>query len=157
MTSCSRRTLATAPTLTMRSSPPLPCKKADLGNDPLPFDRIQVLFCQDDRPGSRPPPIRADRRGARHAQAWLTADEEAAAVTELKQAAAGRTDLLAECAGTALGFGEGGDDAARYRQIAELCVAAGADQTLIERWITVGRQRAAIARAMPHAGPRVGE
>ena len=42
----------------------------------------------------------------RHAQAWLTADEEAAAVAELKQAAAGRTDLLAECAGTALGFGE---------------------------------------------------
>ena len=94
---------------------------------------------------------------ARHARAWLTADEQAAAVAELKQAAAGRADLLAECAGTALGFGEGGQDAARYRQIAELCIAAGADQTLIERWITVGRQRAAIAQAMPHAGPRMGE
>jgi hypothetical protein len=47
----------------------------------------------------------------------------------------------------------GGRAAARYRQIAELCVAAGADQTLIDRWIAVGRQRAAIARAMPHAGP----
>jgi len=90
---------------------------------------------------------------ARHARAWLTADEEAMAVAELKQAAAGRADLLAECAGTALGFGEGGQDAARYRQIAELCIAAGADQTLIDRWIAVGRQRAAIARAMPHAGP----
>jgi hypothetical protein len=33
-----------------------------------------------------------------------------------------------------------------------LALSAGADQTLIERWITVGRQRAAIARAMPHAG-----
>jgi len=94
---------------------------------------------------------------ARHARAWLTPDEEAAAVTELKQAAAGRADLLAECAGTALGFGEGGQDAARYRQIAELCIAAGADRTLIERWTAVGRQRAAVARAMPHAGPRVSE
>jgi len=62
---------------------------------------------------------------ARHAQAWLTAEQEAAAVAELAQAAAGRADLLAECAGTALGFGEGGQDAARYRQIAELCIAAG--------------------------------
>ena len=90
---------------------------------------------------------------ARHAQAWLTAEQETAAVAELKQAAAGRADLLAECAGTALGFGEGGQDAARYRQIAELCIAAGADQALIERWVAVGRQRAAAAAATPHAGP----
>ncbi len=54
---------------------------------------------------------------ARHARAWLTADEEAMAVAELKQAAAGRADLLAECAGTALGFGEGGQDAARYGDV----------------------------------------
>jgi len=90
---------------------------------------------------------------ARHAQAWLTAEQEAAAVAELRQAASGRADLLAECAGTALGFGEGGQDAARYRQIAELCIAAGADQALIGHWITVGRQRAAAAAAIPHAGP----
>jgi hypothetical protein len=93
----------------------------------------------------------------RHAQAWLTAEQEAAAIAELRQAAAGRADLLAECAGTALGFGEGGQDAARYRQIAELCIAAGADRSLIERWISIGRQRAAAAQAMPHAGPRAGE
>ena len=90
---------------------------------------------------------------ARHAQAWLTAEQEAAAVAELRQAAGGRTDLLAECAGTALGFGEGGQDAARYRQIAELCIAAGAEQALIGRWIGIGRERAASAQAMPHAGP----
>jgi hypothetical protein len=94
---------------------------------------------------------------ARHAQAWLTAEQEAAAVAELAQAAAGRADLLAECAGTALGFGEGGEDAARYRQIAELCIAAGADRSLIGRWIAVGRERAAAARARPHAGPRAAE
>ena len=90
---------------------------------------------------------------ARHAQAWLTAEQEAAAVAELKHAAAGRADLLAECAGIALGFGEGGQDAARYRQIAELCIAAGAHRSLIGRWIAIGRQRAAAAEAMPHAGP----
>jgi hypothetical protein len=90
---------------------------------------------------------------ARHAQAWLTAEQEAAAVAELTEAAAGRADLLAECAGTALGFGEGGQDAARYRQIAELCIAAGADRSLIEHWIAIGRQRAAAAAATPHAGP----
>src|SRR5215471_13566592 len=61
---------------------------------------------------------------ARHALGWrLTSDEEAAAVAELTEAAAGRADLLAERAGTALGFGEGRPDAARYRQIAELCIA----------------------------------
>jgi len=58
-----------------------------------------------------------------------------------------------ECAGTALGFAEDGQDAARYRQIAELCIAAGADRSLIGRWIAVGRERAAAARARPHTGP----
>jgi len=90
---------------------------------------------------------------ARHAQGWrLTADEEARAIAELTEAAAGRADLLAERAGTALGFGEGRPDAARYRQIAELCIAAGADQALIERWIKVGRERAAAAAAIPYTG-----
>src|SRR6266702_904008 len=90
---------------------------------------------------------------ARHAQGWrLTADEEAAAVTELAEAAAGRADLLAERAGTALGFGEGRPDAARYQQIAELCIAAGADQALIERWIKIGRERAAAVAAIPYTG-----
>ena len=90
---------------------------------------------------------------ARHALGWrLTADEEAAAVAELAEAAAGRADLLAERAGTALGFGEGRPDAARYRQIAELCIAAGADPALIEGWIKVGRERAATAAAIPYTG-----
>ena len=74
------------------------------------------------------------------------------AVAELAEAAAGRADLLAERAGTALGFGEGRPDAARYRQIAELCIAAGADPALIERWIKVGRERAATAAAIPYTG-----
>jgi hypothetical protein len=90
---------------------------------------------------------------ARHALGWrLTAAEESVAVAELAEAAAGRADLLAERAGTALGFGEGRPDAARYRQIAELCIAAGADQALIERWISVGRDRAAAAASIPYTG-----
>jgi hypothetical protein len=90
---------------------------------------------------------------ARHALGWrLTADEEAVAVAELAEAAAGRADLLAERAGTALGFGAGRPDAARYQQIAELCIAAGADRSLIERWIKVGRDRAAAAAVIPYTG-----
>jgi hypothetical protein len=94
---------------------------------------------------------------ARHALGWrLTADEETVAVAELTEAAAGRADLLAERAGTALGFGGDRPDAARYRQIAELCIAAGADPALIERWIQVGRDRAAAAAAIPYTGPPPG-
>jgi hypothetical protein len=80
----------------------------------------------------------------------LTAEEESAAVAELKQAAAGWASLLAECAGLALGYGERQFDAARYRHIAELCVAAGVDPTLVEAWIEVGRQRASSAAATTH-------
>ena len=82
----------------------------------------------------------------------LTAEEEATAVAELKQAAAGWAALLAECAGLALGYGEHQPGAARYRHIAELCVAAGVDQTLVEAWIEVGRQRASTAAATPPQG-----
>jgi hypothetical protein len=59
------------------------------------------------------------------AQNWQLTAEEATAVAELKHAAAGRTALLAECAGLVLGYGEDQCDATRYRQIAELCIAAG--------------------------------
>jgi hypothetical protein len=37
--------------------------------------------------------------------------------------------------------------------MAELCLAAGADKTLIQRWIGIGRQRAATtAAAIPYTG-----
>lgn len=41
---------------------------------------------------------------------------------------------------------------ARYRQIAALCIAAGVDKTLIERWVAVGRERAAAAAATLDVG-----
>ncbi len=91
---------------------------------------------------------------ARHAHGWqLTAEEKAAAIADLRQAAAGRADLLGEHAGVALGFGEGRPDAARYRQVAELCLAAGADQALMECWIKVARQRAAVRAAASRTSP----
>lgn len=83
----------------------------------------------------------------------FTAEEEAAAVAELTQAAAGRADLLAERAGTALGFSQGGLEPARNRQIAELCIAAGADEMLMGRWVAVGRELAARVAAMPSCRP----
>lgn len=44
---------------------------------------------------------------ARHAPAWESATgDRAAAIAAVKQAAAGRAVLLAECAGLALGYGE---------------------------------------------------
>jgi hypothetical protein len=91
---------------------------------------------------------------ARYVQgAVSTAEEEAAAIAELAQAAAGRPDLLAERAGTALGFSQGGLEPARNRQIAEFCIAAGADKTLMGHWVTVGRELAARVRAMPSCRP----
>jgi hypothetical protein len=85
------------------------------------------------------------------AAGWrLTAEEEATAVAELTQAGAGWAAVLAECAGLVLGSGEHQFDAARYRQIAELCIAAGVDQMQVEAWIEVGRQRASTAAALTH-------
>jgi hypothetical protein len=80
----------------------------------------------------------------------LAANREAAAAAELNQASAGWAALLAECAGLVLGYGEHQSGAARYRQIADLCIAAGIDKTLIEAWIEVGRQRATSAATLTH-------
>jgi hypothetical protein len=78
-----------------------------------------------------------------------TPDEEVAAVAELRELAAGRGDLLAEVAGIQIGFYEGDLDEARANAVAYLCGAAGADETLISKWVEVGRERAAAARMPP--------
>jgi hypothetical protein len=90
---------------------------------------------------------------ARHAPAWRPGDNEnAAAITELAEAADGRADLLAKCAGLALGYGERQPEATHYQRMAELCIAAGADKTLIQRWTDVGRRRITTVKAMPYTG-----
>jgi hypothetical protein len=72
------------------------------------------------------------------------------AIAELAEAADGRADLLAKCAGLALGYGERQPEATHYQRMAELCIAAGADKTLIQRWIDVGRQRADTTTRRSH-------
>jgi hypothetical protein len=91
---------------------------------------------------------------ARHRARWrpLTADEEAAAVTELQALAGGRADLLAEVAGIFEGTSEGELDEPLARQAAHLCRLAGADETLILQWAAEGKRRAAAARMRPQGG-----
>jgi len=86
----------------------------------------------------------------RHAQ-WrpFTAEEEAAAVTELRALSAGRADLLAEVAGILQGTSEGELDEPIARSAARLCRQAGADPKAIPAWIQEGRRRSANARRPP--------
>jgi hypothetical protein len=67
-----------------------------------------------------------------------------AAVTELREIANGRGDLLAERAGVTLGFyaRENRDEWARKALAAALLIAAGADLTRLMEWIAVGQERA---------------
>jgi hypothetical protein len=72
---------------------------------------------------------------------------EAESVRQLRELAEGRTDLLAEVAGIALGVSEGRLDEYIGRRIADLCIAAGADQDQLADWVAEGRNRAAHASA----------
>lgn len=74
------------------------------------------------------------------------------AVAELRELAGGRADLLAEAAGVQLGAGEGRPDEDWYQRTAELCVAAGADESQIERWAAIGRERARLSSRRPYTG-----
>ena len=91
---------------------------------------------------------------ARHYAQWreLTDDEEAAAVTALRELAGGRADLLAEVAGILEGAREGEPDEPLARQAAGLCRKAGADLEAIPAWIEEGRRRRAAARQPPFSG-----
>ena len=108
--------------------------------------------------GKRPEPDRillAKLHGeARHHAKWrdLTEDEEAVAVTALRELAAGRADLLAEVAGILEGTSEGELDEPLTRQAAMLCRKAGADPDAIPGWIETGRERRANAGRPPFSG-----
>jgi HEAT repeat protein len=82
----------------------------------------------------------------------LSEAEEAEALASLIELAAGRTDLLAQVAGLAIGFSEGAPDEPRQQQAARLLIKAGADQGLIPAWVEVGRRRAEAAKGIPYAG-----
>ena len=91
---------------------------------------------------------------ARHRARWreLTADEETAAVAELRELAGGRTDLLAEVAGIFEGASEDRHDEPLARCAAGLCRKAGANVETIPAWIDEGRRRAARAGLPPFSG-----
>ena len=77
-----------------------------------------------------------------------TEAETAAAVAELREIIGNRPDgpaLLAEVAGILIGAREGELDEAKGKAAARLCIAAGADETLIPQWIQQGRRRRAMA------------
>ena len=89
----------------------------------------------------------------RHARGRaLTGAGEAAALAELAEVAHGRIDLLAQEAGLAIGFHDQDIDAPMYLQIAQLCIKAGADTSLISSWIEEGRRRASAVRQTPFTG-----
>jgi hypothetical protein len=79
---------------------------------------------------------------SRHASRTVSETARARAVASLAELAAGRSDLLARYAGLAVGVHEGGLDEERYLRAAQLCIDAGADTSLIPRWIGIGRSRA---------------
>src|SRR5580698_458336 len=83
----------------------------------------------------------AARRHARRAA--LTPDQHQAAVTELADLAAGRADLLAQCAGLTVGSHAGGPDEELYLRAAQLCIDAGADKSQVPHWALQTRPRAA--------------
>jgi hypothetical protein len=92
---------------------------------------------------------------AGHHAKWreLTGDEEAAAVSELRELADGRGDLLAEVAGIFEGTSEGELSEPIARQSARLCRMAGADPEAIPAWIEEGRRRKANANRPPFSDP----
>jgi hypothetical protein len=92
---------------------------------------------------------------ARRHASWRApaGNELAAAVAELREVAGDRPDLLAEVAGIGLGFHEGGLDEPRAKAAAQVLIAAGADESLIPRWIEEGRRRAEIRRRPPVSNP----
>src|SRR5690349_16185193 len=92
------------------------------------------------------------RPGATPNGARSPPEEEAAAVTELRALAAGRSDLLAEMAGIYEGTLEGELDEPLAWCAARLCRQAGADEALIPQWADEGRRRAAAARLPPFSG-----
>jgi hypothetical protein len=92
-----------------------------------------------DRPGPAPDRLLVaplDGVARRHAR-WRkpTEPEIAAAATELREVVGNRADLLAEVAGILPGANEGRLDEPRARAAAQLCIAAGAGESMIPQWI----------------------
>ena len=92
---------------------------------------------------------------ARHHAKWreLTEAEEAAAVAELRELAAGRADLWPRSLGSSKARRRGSFDQPLARQAAHLCRKAGADLAPILAWAEIGRARRANAMRPPFSDP----
>jgi len=76
----------------------------------------------------------------RYAGARLLTDaDHVDAVTELNEAAKGRADLLALCAGVAVSLHDHHPGEIQHLRAAQLCVDAGGDTHQIPHWIEAGR------------------
>jgi len=106
-----------------------------------PYERDQLTVAQLAGAARR----RAHRREP-------TLEEISVAVTELREIAGPRRDLLAQAAGLLVGFYRGTGEEARARTAASYCRAAGADQGLIPGWVSEGERRASCARQDPYRG-----
>jgi hypothetical protein len=78
-----------------------------------------------------------------------TARRQATALTALADLAADRTDLLARYAGQHLAQHGAGPEAAACERAVQLCITAGADMSLIERW-----SRESLSRRMARTEQR---
>lgn len=79
-----------------------------------------------------------------------TAQREAAALAELAYITGGRTDVLARYAGQRLAWHDTGPVDSVRERAAQLCITAGADMGLIERWRRQGRPRS-VTRSRPES------
>jgi hypothetical protein len=79
-----------------------------------------------------------------------TSQRQAAALAELAEITAGRTDLLARYAGHSLARHDAGPDAAMFECAVQLCIPAGADMRLIERWSSAASRKTPPAAVNHH-------
>ena len=78
-----------------------------------------------------------------------TAQRQATALAELAYITGGRTDLLAQHAGQSLAGRDTGPDATMRERIAQLCITAGADMSLIDRWSRQSNRHGATRNDQP--------
>ena len=71
-----------------------------------------------------------------------TAQRQAAALAELAHITGGRTDLLARYADQSLASQDIGTGYSVHERAAQLCITAGADMSLIDRWSRESRRNA---------------
>ena len=119
------------------------------------FDPVTMSYDRSGPDADRLIVARLTGAAQRHAR-WGALDEahKATGVAELREVAGNRADLLAEVVGISLGTAEtkGKEYRTQAQAVAELCRLAGADDSLIPKWIEEGRRRAEAGNRPPFSG-----